>query len=134
MANELTVEVRGFIANYVDSLEHLEILALMSGSATGVWTVQRIFAALQSNPESIAQRLELLVQQQLAVRVQTSDESHPSYSFRPATPELDETVKAVIRAFRERRVTITELIFSKPPAPLKGFADAFRIRKENPNG
>jgi hypothetical protein len=36
----------------------------------------------------------------------------------------------VLRAFRERRVTVIDLVASKPSRHIRGFANAFRLRKD----
>ena len=45
-------------------------------------------------------------------------------------PEPIDDRSALDRAYAERRVTVINLIFSKPIDKLRSFADAFRIKKE----
>jgi hypothetical protein len=56
------------------------------------------------------------------------------FCYAPRSPELDASVAAVADAYAVRRVSVIGLIFSKPTSNLKSFADAFRIRKDNPDG
>ena len=76
-------------------------------------------------------RLERLTFSKLLARVIA-----PPVSFRcqPGTPERAAALDGLALAYKERRVTVIESIFTKPPSPIQGFADAFRIRKEQKNG
>jgi hypothetical protein len=58
-----------------------------------------------------------------------------TFHYAPASGSpLDAAVAQLARDYAERRVTIITLIFSKPVDKLRSFADAFRLRKDNPNG
>ena len=71
--------------------------------------------------------------EQVAIEV-TAAADERSYRFRPASPELGKGVEDLSSLYRERRVTVIEQIFAEPPSPIQGFADAFRIRKNEKNG
>ena len=58
----------------------------------------------------------------------------PQFRYRPRTPELARTVADLAQAYADRRVTVIGLIFSKPVDKLRSFADAFRLRKDRPDG
>jgi predicted transcriptional regulator len=112
-------------------LEQLEILLLLSSSPEQARTVEEIYAQIRSNQQSIARRLQQLVAQGL---VRVANESAPSYRYAPATPEMAEAVQELAVVYKEHRVGVIEHIFSEPPSPIQGFADAFRLRKDEPNG
>jgi hypothetical protein len=50
--------------------------------------------------------------------------------FAPPSPNLRRTIDEVLRAYRERRVTVIGLITTKPSKHVLGFAGAFRLRKD----
>ena len=60
--------------------------------------------------------------------------STPRYRYAAATAALDEAVQQLAVLYVQRRVTVIELIYARPPDALRGFADAFRLRKERPDG
>jgi hypothetical protein len=47
--------------------------------------------------------------------------------YQPASAALDFTVRALVKAFEERPVTLIRLVYSRK---LQSFADAFKIKKD----
>lgn len=131
MAQELSARVAEFIRTYIESLEELEILLLLHKSPHLDWTVDSVYATIRSNPESIRERLKGLVAKGL-IEIIRGDPEH--FIYRVIDQNLDGTLQSLALAYKERRVTVVELIFAKPPSPIQGFANAFRIRKDPKDG
>jgi hypothetical protein len=125
VANNLPTEVEKFILNYIDSVEQLEILLLLSASLEKSWTVEQLNARIQSSPASVIQRLEGLVSRGL-LAVSTTDPV--TYQFRPANPDLVAAVEALATTYKERRLKVLECLFSKPQSSLRIFADSFKLK------
>lgn len=115
-----------FINARIASVVQLEVLLLLHAEQGKQWTADELAEQLRIEPAWAAGQLEslcndgLLVCQPAAVLV---------YRYQPRTPELAAMVDALARIYAERRVSVISLIFSKPPDPLRDFADAFRFRK-----
>jgi hypothetical protein len=129
VAKDLPAPVIAFIREAIDSVEQLEVLLLLEASPEQSWTIPGIYEKLRSNPESIRLRLERLLAQGLVRQEQTGQ-----FRYAAPTPELAQTIRDLARAYAERRVTIIETIFAKPPSPIQSFADAFRLRKDEKHG
>jgi len=127
---ELSEEIQGFIRNYLDSLEELEILLLLHSQSGKDWTVQSVNESIRSSMNSVQQRLEKL----RSAGFLSFDASQRIYRYSPATAELAKTVDLLSNAYREKRLKCIEAIFSKPVHDIRSFSDAFRLRGKKPHG
>jgi hypothetical protein len=121
--NPIPHQLQQFIAEHVDSLEHMEILCLLSGRPEKSWQVAEVFREVQSSEKSVADCLRKFANRKLVI------EANGAYRL---SPEKHALVSELAASYRERRVTIIELIYKPPTAPIEDFAEAFRLkRKEN---
>ncbi len=124
--------VRRFIVDHVDSVEQLEILLLLHQHPGRTWDAEAVARELRISALSAGDRLEDQARAGLLARVEGSP---GRFRYAPGTPALDEAVSGLATAYAERRVTVINLIFSKPVDKIRTFADAFRLRKgEDDNG
>jgi hypothetical protein len=123
-AGLLTPPLREFIAQYVRTIEQVEILCLLTSSPAKTWTVPEVFRTVQSSQTSIADCLESFRKSGLL-------DSEPDGRYRLASsrPELTQLVSELAAAYRERRVAVVETIYGRPPDTIQDFADAFKLRK-----
>ena len=120
-------DVRAFLAQYIDSVEQMEILLLLHGTPEREWSAAAAAGHLYGQPSSVGRRLAILrLQGLLACRESADDDM---YRYAPATPALDLTVGRLADAYRDRRVSVVGLIASRPMDNVRAFADAFRFRK-----
>ena len=103
----------------------MEVLLLLRETESQQWTAATVARKLYIDPGSAARRLEDLRGRGLLSR---SEGAEPEYRFAPQRSDLRQTVSDLAAAYQERRVTVTQLIFSKPSDHISVFADAFRIR------
>lgn len=123
--------MRQLIADSIDSVEQLEILLLLLQHPERTWTAESVARELRVSALSAGDRLEDLTHDALLARVKASQE----YRYAPGSAALDEAARGLATAYSERRVTVINLIFSKPVDKIRTFADAFRLRKkEDDNG
>jgi hypothetical protein len=54
----------------------------------------------------------------------------PAFRYRTAG-ETEQSIERLAELYKERRVSIISLIYSKPHQQVQAFADAFKIRKDN---
>jgi hypothetical protein len=117
--------VARFLAAHVRSLEQLEILLLLAASPERVWTADSVNAVVRSSAASAAERLaELRALGLLAV-----DDSK-AYRYAPPNRDVSAAVEELAHFYKERRVKIVEMIYAPPSDPVRGFADAFKLKKE----
>jgi hypothetical protein len=121
--SELPSSVRDFIGRHIVSVEALEVLLILHEGKDRAWTAAEINERLRSQESSIAQRLESMVSLGLAVN------SGARFRFAPVSEETAKTVADLATAYRERRIKVIELIFSKPNGNLLNFVRAFDLRK-----
>lgn len=132
MAREISASTVSFIRRYIHSVEQLEILLLLQSRRDRAWSVESIDAHIRSNLDSVARHLADMAGQGL-VQGSGSREAR-LYQYGPESSELNARIEELAELYRERRVSVVELIFAEPPSPIQGFADAFRIRKEDNDG
>lgn len=128
MSDDFSSDVKQFIGRYIESLAQLEALLLMRQDPQRGWDAQGIAKALYSPAEMATTLLSEFEKHGFAIRA--SPESQ--YFYNRADDKLDELVQQVADAYQERRVALISLIYSKPLDKVQTFADAFRLRKENP--
>jgi predicted ArsR family transcriptional regulator len=116
-----------FIANYIDSVPHLEALLLLWHSRPKQWLPDEIAKRLFIGSDHARNILQDLCRQDLAVS--SRDQAGPeSYEFK--TGESDALVESVDVAYRQELVRISTMIHTKASAAVREFARAFRITKE----
>ena len=124
----LPPDVQRFLVEHVDSIAQLEILHLLHASPGSQHTAAGIARALGFDPAWASSELENLTNRGFLAL--SPNGAAPTFRFAPRTSELGETLEQVLRAFKERRVTVIDLVASKPSRHIRGFADAFRLRKD----
>ncbi|PTL84455.1 hypothetical protein [Vitiosangium sp. GDMCC 1.1324] len=131
-AGDLPEGVQRLIAEHIDSVEQLEILLLLARHPERTWNAETVARELRISALSAGDRLEDLARDALLASTEGSAEE---YRYAPRSPMQDESVRGLATAYVERRVTVINLIFSKPVDKIRTFADAFRLRKkEDDNG
>lgn len=128
MADEFPDKIRRFITEHFTSVEQLEALLLLRTDPARDWNAVQLSQALYTQPAAAAMRLADLRARGFLTAV---DGSPPRYRYQPATAELASSVDDLAETYRERRVTVITLIYSRPTDPAQAFADAFRLRKES---
>jgi hypothetical protein len=122
--------VRRFIVDHIDSVEQLEILLLLYQQQGRTWSAEAVARELRIAAISAGERLEDLVRTGLLAR---EDGDPVEYRYTPGNSTLDAAVGGLATAYSERRVTVINLIFSKPVDRIRTFADAFRLRRDDDN-
>src|SRR5690349_12182060 len=125
--SDLPEEVRRFIAQHIDSVEQLEILLLLHQQPGRAWSSEAVARELRIAPASAGERLEAMVHDGILLRQGVSPKE---YLYSPETMKLDDAVRGLAMGYAKRRVTVINLIYSKPVGRIRTFADAFRLRKD----
>ena len=122
--------VQRFISTHIDSIEKLEVLLLMRARAEREWSARDVSLELRITESSAAARLQDLTARRLLVERGTP----PSYRFSPASSEDAQDVAELQDTYSTRRVSVISFIFSKPLDRVRGFADAFRLKRDKDDG
>lgn len=120
-------DVRELLLEHVDTVAQLEILLLLHDSAPDRWTSDRVAQVLGIDRHSAALRLGDLVARGFFAT--STDSDPPAFWYAPATPALEAAMPRLAQTYKERRVAVISLIFSRPPDPLRHFSDAFKLRR-----
>ncbi|WP_235217097.1 hypothetical protein [Archangium violaceum] len=123
--------MRRFITHHIDSVEQLEILLLLHQQPGRAWNAEAVARELRIASESASERMEDMVHDGLLKRQGVSPEE---YRYGPESMKLDNAVRGLATAYAQRRVTVINLIYSKPIDKIRTFADAFRLRKDEDEG
>ncbi|MCY1073534.1 hypothetical protein [Archangium lansingense] len=126
-AGDLPEEVRRFITDHIDSVEQLEILLLLHQHPERSWTAESVARELRISALSADDRLKDMARSGILAKVQGSE---VEYRYAPSQ-QLGDVVAGLATAYAERRVTVINLIFSKPIDKIRTFADAFRLRRDD---
>ncbi|WP_428938556.1 hypothetical protein [Fontivita pretiosa] len=124
-AEDIPQNVVSFLAEHIDSVVQLEALLLLHANPQQPKPAADVARELRIDPNWTEAALTKLAQSGLL------ESAAAGYRYAPRSPELDQTIAALAREYQTRRVTIISMIFSKPPDPIRQFADAFRLRKDD---
>lgn len=127
---ELPDTVVSFIRSHVNSVELLEVLLLLQQQRSRAWSGESVAAELRIQPRSATSRLETIQRLGAAKAVDGS-----AFRFDEKCP-LCPVIEALAKAYQTHRVSIIQLIFSRPQHNgVEAFANAFVIGgKEKPDG
>jgi hypothetical protein len=131
---DISPELKKFIHNTINSVEQLEILLFLMSNADRDWSAEQITEKTRIPVESVTTKLQDLHAAQL-LTLQGFSETTPTaqlYRYAPTSEALaQEMADSLDRAYKERKDTVIQLIFSKPMENIRVFADAFRIRRKS---
>ncbi len=127
----LPPRVQRFITAHIDSLEKLEVLLLLRARADREWTAPAVSLELRITETSAAMRLADLAARRLLV---DSGAQPPAYRYNPADPEDVQAVTELSAVYGAKRVSVISFIFSRPLDKVRGFAEAFVLKKDKDGG
>jgi hypothetical protein len=124
----LSETVQQFIVKYISSVDQLEILLLLKQNTHRPWSSDDVARTLATDTASMASRMSELVRAGLIC--EKPGTPSPTFQYAPSTPELHNAVDELSAVYPQFRVSIINLIFSKPIDKIRTFADAFRLKQE----
>ena len=113
-----------FLEAQITSVEHLEVLLLVSSSPEHWWPVRAVNDLLRSNEESIRKRLSELYRAGLLEKEQSGE----SYRLKES-PELQKFMERLKIAYKDFRVRVIETIYAPKSSPISEFSRAFDFRR-----
>lgn len=123
--SRLPLDIKSFLIESVDSVAHLEVLLMLYSNPNKDWSAELVSRESRSNMTAATQQLESLARNGL---LKISDSK--TYKFQPTNPDMHELVKRLFDIYHDAPVAVVTCIYEKPTDKLKGFADAFKIKKD----
>lgn len=125
MPDDVSPELRNFIAEQIGSIAQLELLLLLAADPGKTWNADEAAAALYVTPDAAYGFLEGMRVRGLLEAVPQSQ----NFRFAPQKSEWISLVAELAQLYKTRRLTVIDLIYSHPVDKLQSFADAFRFRR-----
>jgi len=123
--SRLPVDVKELLTNHIDSVGHLEVLLNFFNNPEKTWTPQTLSHELRSHETSAAKHMA-----KLAAGGFIKNVAGDHYIYAPESNELREKIERLHQAYKEMSVAVIGFIYEKPSDKLRGFADAFKIKKD----
>lgn len=124
----LPPEVKRFVEAHIDSVDQLEILRVLGEDPAREWRADELAREVQVQAPAIGSHLAALRARGLLVLSTRDADNFCRYG--PATPELESMMARLLQVYRERPVTMINLVYARAREALRTFAEAFRIKKE----
>ena len=124
MAEEFSAELKQFIGQHIESLGQLEVLLYLREHSDRSLDAREVSNKLGLVSEMSAAILADFVRRGLAASVEGR------FQYCVSSPEIDRVIGLLVEMYRDRRLAVTNEIYSKPLEKVKSFAEAFRLRKE----
>lgn len=124
LENAIPQDIRDFLSDCIESVSQLELLFIILGNKQKKWTAPTISRELRTNPAMANKQMDLLHAKGILFK------ENEFYSYAPKSQKLDELITKLSALYNERPVAIVTYIFTKPEDKLKGFADAFKFKKD----
>lgn len=124
--DKIPENIRQFIFACIDSVEQIEVLALLHEQPRKEWSNLSLSQELRSTEGSVDKRLRDLVDRRVIQPIST-----PTFRYEPRSEDIRHVVQELMTIYRLRPYRVMELIFSKPVNAMQSFADAFRFKKED---
>lgn len=119
-------ELAAFVREHVRSVWAVELLLLLKRDPDRVWAAADLVRELRASTPLVNDNLQRFERGGLVVR-----EEGDAWRYAPAILMLAQLADQLEAAYRERPVTIINLI-ARPPDPVQGLADAFKFRGDKP--
>ena len=123
-------DVRALILEHIDSFAQLEALLCLHRQGEAGCDARALGRELRSNEAAAAADLAQLADRGLA----RQEPRARRYYYAPYSPQIDAAVRQLALAYREQRISISQLItliYNKPSDKLQSFAAAFRLRTQD---
>lgn len=124
LTRKLPASVRHLVEHHFESAADADTLLLLCRGQRD-WTAAAVAGELRLDVDQAAEILARLRRRGLL-----RGESE-SYRFHPQDASLAEGVAQLAELYPTYRVAIVALIYARPTGPIRDFADAFRLRRED---
>lgn len=120
-------QIDEFLEQEIDTIPHLEALLLAWKTQSRQWTVEEMADELYVDCGKARNILQDLSRRGFLA---ASEGSSEYYQYRPRSLKQNQLMEAVDAAYKKELVRISRLIHSKAAPGVRGFAQAFRFKKD----
>jgi hypothetical protein len=124
MVGALADDLVRFVQTHLGSVWALKLMLTLMREPDRSWTVEALVRELRASSAVISPLLSRFVRIGLAI------ETDGDWTWRPATPEMEELAGKVAHAYAVTPFGVIQAIAEAPEDRIRGFADAFRLRKD----
>jgi hypothetical protein len=119
-------ELRSFIRDYVPDIDAAELLLLLARNPHSRYDIAAMLQEVRPTiiAEPAARRYLAHFRERGLIA-----EKDDTYQYGPASPELEEIVRALTKVYNERPVTLVRVIYALKDEKIRSFADAFKLKK-----
>ena len=122
--SRLPLDIKELLTEHFDSVVQLEVLFLFFENPFQTLSAAEIAKQLRNSSTVVKKILERLEKQGFL-----SQQAPEIYEL-TKSEEQKEKIAKVYNAYKERPVAIIAFLYEKPNNTIKGFADAFKIKKD----
>lgn len=122
--NSLPLDIREFLLNSIETVSQLEILFLTALNPEVRWSHEQMSKELRSHPTAALRQMEHLKNSGIL------KSENGKYFYSPTDALMHEKIMRLRDLYREKPVSIVTFIYDRPNDKLKGFADAFKFKKD----
>lgn len=123
--SRLPLDIKRLLTDHIDSVGQLEVLLVFLNNPEKKFKPQQMALELRSHETAMSQQMEKLFNSGFLAKNAESE-----YFYSPKNEELAKQVEDLRTAYKEMSVAVIAFIYEKPTDKLKGFADAFRLKKD----
>jgi hypothetical protein len=124
----LSADVEQFIADYIRTVEHLEVVLAVAAAPQGAASASDVFAKVRSSEASVRDRLDELTGEGLLIR------ERDIFCISQKNPATRDTINELARAYKERSIRVIQTIYSDRRRAMHELSDAFRFRRKEKDG
>ncbi len=122
-------DVTNFMYENVESIDQLEILRILSEDPEKEWDFTALANEVQAAPQTI--RAHLTAMQARGLLMTTTRGADLTCRYGVSSRKLEDGVGHLLQMYKKRPVTMIKMLYQRAKDPLRAFANAFRIRKED---
>jgi hypothetical protein len=122
---DIPPEVRDIVRRHVTSGDHLEVLMRLHEASGRALSFEELRTLTHIEEASVRGAVADFVAAGLVRELETGDR----VQFGPRSVSDRQAVESLAVMYHQRPVTLVRLVYDRPPAPLKSFSDAFRLRE-----
>jgi predicted ArsR family transcriptional regulator len=120
----LPTNLRSFLFSCIHSVEQVEVLILLRGSAKE-YTARELATLLRASPPTIRRDLDTLTARGL-LKARVAPET--TFSYQPTSPELARYGDLLAEYYISARAAIFTFVSNQSRTSLQHFSDAFKLR------
>jgi hypothetical protein len=123
--SRLPLDIKQFLIDNIDSIAHLEVLLKLFSNPEKNWNAEDLSKEMRSNISAATIQLVNLQRKGL---IKSNDDL--SYRYEATNAELNKQIENLVLLYHDKPVAVVSCIYEKPTDKLKGFADAFKLKKD----